>query len=62
MAEFERKLMELNRKENRAFNVEASSGAVVRRLDTMSTIEELIRESDEVMYRSKDERHARRTD
>lgn len=62
MKAFDKELEALNQKENRAFRVEASSGAVVRRLDTMSAIEELIRESDEIMYRRKDERHARRAD
>ena len=62
MDEFDRKLEELNLQENRAFRVEVSSGAVVRRLDALSTIEELIRESDEAMYRIKEEHHARRRD
>ena len=62
MEEFREELRNLNRTENRAFNVEASCGAVVFRLNTLSTIEECIQRSDEQMYRHKEERHAGRTD
>ena len=60
MRDFERELEALNRQENRAFTVATSSGAAVRRLDLYSTVEEFVRESDEVMYRRKEERHAQR--
>ena len=60
MRDFDRELEALNRQENRAFDVKASSGAAVRRLDLYSTVEEFVRESDEVMYRQKEERHAQR--
>ena len=60
MRDFDRELEALNRQENRAFDVKASSGAAVRRLDLYSTVEEFVRESDEVMYRQKEERHALR--
>ena len=59
---FENELRHLNETENRAFTVEASSGAVVFRLNEFSTIEECIKKSDEAMYREKDKHHARRTD
>ena len=62
MEDFREELRSLNRTENRAFNVEASCGAVVFRLNTLSTIEECIQKSDEQMYRQKEERHAGRTD
>ena len=58
--DFDRELEALNRQENRAFDVKASSGAAVRRLDLYSTVEEFVRESDEAMYRQKEERHAQR--
>ena len=60
MRDFERELEALNRQENRAFDVKASSGAAVRRLDFYSTVQEFVRESDEAMYRQKEERHAQR--
>jgi diguanylate cyclase (GGDEF)-like protein len=56
--EFGRQIRELNREEDRAFTVEASCGAVVFKLDTLSTIERCIRMSDEEMYRIKERRHA----
>ena len=59
---FENELKYLNETENRAFTVEASCGAVVFRLDELSTIEECIKKSDEAMYRVKDKHHARRKD
>ena len=62
MEEFNRQIELMNRDEDRAFRVEASCGAVVFRLDTLSTIERCIRKSDEEMYRKKEERHARRTE
>ena len=62
IAEFNRQIELLNREEDRAFRVEASCGAVVFRLDTLSTLERCIRKSDEEMYRKKEERHAGRTE
>lgn len=62
MEDFQKELKFLNQMENRAFNVEASCGAMVFRLNTLSTIEECIQKSDEEMYRQKEERHAGRTD
>jgi GGDEF domain-containing protein len=53
---FREELDLLNKQENRAFNVEASSGTVVIRLDEYSTIEECIQKSDEEMYRQKENR------
>ena len=60
MEDFRKQLDEINRIEDRAFRVEASCGAVVFRLDTLSTIEQCICESDEEMYRQKALRHAER--
>ena len=60
MEDFRNELKILNRMENRAFNVDASCGAMVFRLNTLSTIEECIQKSDEQMYRQKEERHAGR--
>ena len=60
--EFSRQIRTLNRKENRAFKVDASCGAVVFRLDALSTIENCIRQSDEEMYRMKDQRRAVRNE
>jgi diguanylate cyclase (GGDEF)-like protein len=60
MEDFRQELKMLNRMENRAFNVEASCGATVFRLNTLSTIEECIQRSDEELYRQKEERHAHR--
>ena len=62
MKSFQKELKLLNRQESRAFNVEASYGAVVFRLDALSTIEECIQKSDEAMYREKEKRHVRRKD
>ncbi len=53
-------LEQLNREENRAFNAEASCGAVVFRLNDLSSVEQCIQKSDEIMYRHKEERRARR--
>ena len=58
--EFSRQIELLNREEDRAFTVGASCGAVVFRLDTLSTIERCIRISDEEMYRTKERRHTGR--
>ena len=62
ISEFNRQLESLNKEEDRAFSVEASCGAVVFRLDTLSTIERCIRKSDEEMYRMKEKRHAGRAE
>ena len=51
-----------NEIENRAFSVNASCGAVVFRLNGLSTIEECIRKSDEAMYREKEKHHAGRSE
>ena len=59
---FKKDLKQLNREEDRAFNVEASCGATVFRLDTFSTIEECIQKSDEARYREKERRHTHRKD
>ena len=60
MKGFQKELKLLNRQEDRAFNVDASCGAVVFRLDEFSTIEECVQKSDEAMYREKEKHHARR--
>ena len=60
MKGFEKELKQLNKQENRAFNVEASCGAVVFQLDSFSTIEECVQKSDEAMYREKDIHHAKK--
>ena len=60
MKRFQKELKALNRQENRSFNVEASCGAVVFRLDDLTTIEECIQKSDEAMYQEKDRRHTHR--
>ena len=62
IGEFHRQISLLNREEDRAFTVEASCGAVVFRLDELSTIERCIRMSDEEMYRMKEQRHAGRSE
>ena len=62
MKAFRNELEQLNKQENRAFNVEASCGAAVFRLDAFSTIEECVRESDNAMYLEKEKNHKRRTD
>ncbi len=58
IVDFYREIRNLNRKEDRAFSVEASCGAIVFKLDELSTIERCIRMSDEEMYRMKERRHA----
>ena len=62
MQDFQTELERLNRLENRTFKVEASCGAMVFQLNDMSSIDECIQKSDEVMYREKEKRHARRTE
>ena len=61
MKGFQNELETLNELENRAFNVEASCGAVVFRLNSFSTIEECVHKSDEEMYRKKEKKHTART-
>ena len=60
MQEFHKGLLNLNRQEDRAFNVGASCGAMVFRLNSLSTIEECVQKSDEEMYREKDQHHIQR--
>jgi len=60
MGDFANELKALNDMEDRAFNVEASCGAVVFRLNDLSTIEECIQKSDEAMYREKEKHHKQR--
>ena len=60
IVDFYREIRNLNRKEDRAFSVEASCGAVVFRLDALSTVEKCIRKSDEEMYRIKEQRRVGR--
>ena len=58
--DFYAKLEEMNREEDRAFDAAASCGSAVFRLNDLSSIETCIQKSDEIMYRQKEERHARR--
>ncbi len=58
--DFYKELQQLNEQEDRAFNVEASCGSVVFRLNELSTIEECIQKSDEAMYREKEKHHKMR--
>ena len=60
--DFRDELRKLNEQEGRAFGVDASSGAVTLRLDSLSTVEECIQKSDEEMYRQKEKRHMIRGD
>ena len=60
MEDFQKQLQALNRQEDRAFNVEASCGAVVIHMNGLSTIEECIQRSDVELYRQKERRHAER--
>ena len=60
MRGFQKELKLLNKQENRAFDVEASCGAVLFHLDSFSTIEECVQKSDEAMYREKEIHHAKR--
>ena len=62
MDDFRKELDNLNRTENRAFDVDASCGAVVFRLNNLSTIEECIQKSDEELYRQKEIHHTMRKD
>ena len=55
--EFVKQLKKMNREENRSFEVTASCGATVFRLEAFSTVEECIQKSDEEMYHEKDHRH-----
>ena len=57
---FEKELAEINRREKRSFQVEASCGVYIVKLDEMSTLEQCIRMSDEEMYKIKEEHHAAR--
>ena len=57
---FEKELAAINKKEKRSFQVEASCGMYVVKLDEASTLEQCIRMSDEEMYRLKALRHAGR--
>ena len=59
---FRRELDQLNKTEDRAFNVEASCGAKVFKLNSLSSIEECIQQSDEMMYEQKELHHAHRTE
>ena len=62
MKDFQKELKQLNKQEDRAFNVEASCGAVVFKLDSYSTIEECVQKSDEAMYLVKEKHHKHRKD
>ena len=55
---FERELAIINQREKRSFQVEASMGICVTRLNGESTLEQCIRMSDEEMYKVKEARHA----
>jgi diguanylate cyclase (GGDEF)-like protein len=57
---FEKELDTINKREKRSFQVEASYGSYVVRLDEMTSMEDCMRLSDEAMYRAKEERHAGR--
>ena len=57
---FEKELAAINKRENRSFQVEASCGVCVMKLDEMSTLERCIRMSDEEMYKVKEEHHTER--
>ena len=57
---FEKELDAINKREKRSFQVEASYGSYVVRLDEMTSMEDCMRLSDEAMYRAKEERHAGR--
>ncbi len=57
---FQRELETINKREKRSFLVEASSGIYVIRLDEMTTLDDCIRQSDEMMYKAKEDRHAAR--
>ena len=57
---FDKELSAINRRENRSFQVEASMGIYLAKLDGVSTLEQCIRMSDEAMYKVKAEHHAAR--
>ena len=57
---FEKELAAINAREKRSFPVEASSGVYAVKLDELTTLEQCIRMSDEVMYKVKEEHHAAR--
>ena len=57
---FEKELSDINKRENRSFQVEASHGTYVVQLDEMTTLEQCIRMSDEAMYEEKEGRRAAR--
>ena len=57
---FDKELSAINRRENRSFQVEASMGIYLAKLDGASTLEQCIRMSDEAMYKVKAEHHAAR--
>ena len=58
MQDFQKELETLNKLEDRSFKVSASCGAMVFRLDSLSSIEECIQKSDEEMYRQKEKKKA----
>ena len=60
MNAFREELRLLNEQEGRAFDVNASCGAVTLRLDILSTVEECIQKSDEELYHQKEMRHMTR--
>ena len=57
---FRKELAAINERERRSFQVEASCGTVVIRLDEMKTLEQCIRMSDEAMYSEKEKHHQTR--
>ncbi|MBR3431796.1 MAG: GGDEF domain-containing protein [Clostridia bacterium] len=57
---FRKELAAINERERRSFQVEASCGTVVIRLDEMKTLEQCIRMSDEAMYSEKEKHHQMR--
>jgi diguanylate cyclase (GGDEF)-like protein len=58
---FERKLQELNRKEDRSFQVSASAGAYVTTLEEGAAFEDCLHHSDKIMYAVKEKhRQARK--
>ena len=58
VADFDKKLEQLNKEENRSFIVTASAGFALVELNDLTTIEQCIQLSDDVMYRVKEKRHA----
>ena len=51
---FDRKLFDLNRREDRSFQVSASVGAYVTTLDEGASIEDCLHHSDKIMYQVKE--------